>query len=154
MSYRPWLQRNFKKKKQKEALPYLMNRDKLSLNDLLKIQRSCWAYVHKKKRIDAENQKISLFNDRVKPQNEIEDHKIKDYETNYEEPALKAILQTAEKLEQFRVGLISGFLFDTIEYKEFFGNSKFRKTNESERLIAQHKLLIEKDIMIIARFTV
>ena len=159
MSYQPWLQRSFKRNKQQEALPLLMNRDKLSLGDLLKIQRSCAAYVSKKKRIDAENCKTTLLNEKVTQNNEANLQTENNYIYQYAKPIVELMHGVETRLYSLRSGVISGLWTEPITYywespsiahygkaDVYFANRqcKIKNTSESANLIAQHKQAAEK----------
>ena len=107
-------------KNQKKELPQVKNLNKLSFNDLLKIKRSYEAYLIKKKEIAAENTEIALINKRIERENEINKQKSESYNKKceeYEKPFLEFIWAIAKKLEQFRVGSISGLWTETENMK-------------------------------------
>jgi 5-methylcytosine-specific restriction endonuclease McrA len=147
MSYQPWRHRSFNVKNQKKELPQVKNLNKLSFNDLLKIKRSYEAYLIKKKEIAAENTEIALINKRIERENEINKQKSENYNKKceeYEKPFLEFIWAIAKKLEQFRVGSISGLWTETVKYEDFYGDVKFKMSTETINLIEQHKQAVKK----------
>jgi len=151
MSYQPWRHRSFKANKQDEELPQLKSLNKLSLADLLKIKRSYEAYFAKKEEIGAENSKNDLINNRIEQENKINEQinnkNRQNFDKHYYTPSLELTWAIERKLEKLQVGLVSGLWTKTIQYVDQYGkyeNAKFRKTSETETLIAQHKQAMEK----------
>jgi HNH endonuclease len=158
MLYRSRYPRSFKKK-QRETIPKLINYGKLQLNDLLKLRRSCEAFVTKKKSADAENEKIIASNDAVKQKNTRNRQTDNNYLQQNITPLVDLLRGIDEQLYHLRSGLVSKLLLGGPpiiysakqpsiynEDRVYFGDRvyKIKNTDEGRNLVAQHKQASEK----------